>query len=107
VVLVAGNNVWQEAVLAKLMWIPGALLRVYGAFEDAFSRFKIVQVVDKLILPRCGAGVPYLLVFCVVAGGRLPPGPVMTAVWREACGALRCDQRPRVACACPALPPPA
>ena len=42
----------QKEVMRKLLWIPGALLRLYVSTEDGFLRYKVVQVLDKLILSR-------------------------------------------------------
>ena len=53
---VSCDGVAQAKTLGKLMWIPGALLRVYLGVDDAFTRYKIVQVFDKLILPTYVGG---------------------------------------------------
>ena len=58
-------RVSQRAVMEKLLWIPGHLLRVYSCIEDTFLRYKVVQMIDKLILPTYAAG--------MCASPRVPP----------------------------------
>jgi hypothetical protein len=54
--------------MEKLLWIPGHLLRVYSCIEDTFLRYKVVQMIDKLILPTYAATLSGMC-----ASPRVPP----------------------------------